>query len=460
MQSDDDLQTTLSKWPFILGDVLLVATALTIAILADWQLDSLGIAFCIAAVALGCSLFALPYIVEFQVRVREEREDRTADLRILQRHLVSAQDQLEAVSDRIEAVEAGLTNVAHAEPDLSEPLQALEGQIDPLRSAQNEQSKQLAALAQQADALAQQVLALTESLKSTTEADAIESLRSDLAALQATVAELPAQVVDAPKEEVAAEEPTPEPKAKKTREPRKRRTPEPRLLQRAIDQKQDRSSAAVSRIIESKTKKDTKPEAEKLPDAPQADPEPESNIEESPAPEPEPEVVKPAEPEPIAEEPEVKDAPEPEPRESKPEPEPKPKSKKPEPATEPEATAEAPERESTSESTLAEPDDMFADAVPPQVQKRTRTKKSDTAVIASVFIGIGNKPFVRGSGAGLNWELGVEMEFEEIGKWRWIAPADLEAPVEIQLYRNDEDPDSTGKYTLEPGQQLDLSPVF
>ena len=52
------------------------------------------------------------------------------------------------------------------------------------------------------------------------------------------------------------------------------------------------------------------------------------------------------------------------------------------------------------------------------------------------------------------------MEFEEIGKWRWLAPADLEAPVEIQLYRNDEDPDSTGKYTLEPGQQLELSPVF
>ena len=103
---------------------------------------------------------------------------------------------------------------------------------------------------------------------------------------------------------------------------------------------------------------------------------------------------------------------------------------------------------------------MFGETVPAQVTKRVKTKKSDTAVIASVFIGIGNKPFVRGSGAGLNWESGVEMEFEEIGKWRWIAPADLDAPIEIQLYRNDEDADSTGKYTLEPGQQLDLSPVF
>ena len=38
--------------------------------------------------------------------------------------------------------------------------------------------------------------------------------------------------------------------------------------------------------------------------------------------------------------------------------------------------------------------------------------------------------------------------------------AELKEPVELQLFRNDEDVDSTGKYTLEPGQQLDLSPVF
>ena len=103
---------------------------------------------------------------------------------------------------------------------------------------------------------------------------------------------------------------------------------------------------------------------------------------------------------------------------------------------------------------------MFEMAVPEQAEKRVPTKKSDTAVIATVFIGIGNKPFLRGSGAGLNWESGVAMEFEEIGKWRWIAPSEQEGPIELQIYRNDEDPDSTGKYTLEPGQQLDISPVF
>jgi len=91
---------------------------------------------------------------------------------------------------------------------------------------------------------------------------------------------------------------------------------------------------------------------------------------------------------------------------------------------------------------------------------RTKAKKNDAVLTASVFIGIGNKPYLRGSGAGLNWEKGLVMEFQEIGKWRWVVPSDLDAPVELQIYRNDEDPDQSGKYTIEAGQKLEVSPVF
>lgn len=364
MQSDDDLQTTLSKWPFILGDVLLVATALAIAILGQWQLTNWQVAACVVSVALGAALFVLPYVVEFKVRVREEVDDRTGNLSILQRHLVSTQDQLEAVSDRIESIEASLTNLAHAQPDLSGPLEALEGQIDPLRTAQAEQSSQLAALAKQADALDKQVEALAKSLQSKSEAEAIEALRLDLAALKTDAAQLAVKAVESPVEvaespvevsEVSelvspAEGSSEVPKPKKTREPRQRRTPEPRLLERAIDQKRDHASAAVSRIIESKKKEPPS--------------EPQSEDEAATAP-----PVKLAE-------------------------------------------------EAVKEDGLLEAQDMFADAVPPQADKRARIKKSDTVVIASVFIGIGNKPYLRGGGAGLNWARGVAMEFEEIGKWR------------------------------------------
>ena len=368
-----------------------------------------------------------PTLVEFQVRLREEAEDRTADLRILQRRIVSAQDQVEAVVERIETFEAGLSNLAHAqEPDLAGPIQVLEGKIDPLNDKQAEQSTQLKALAKQVESLARSLD--TKPKKSS--AQVVESPEPK---------ESTEEKVEEPEKPALLEVTPDEPIAKKTRAPRKPRTPGPSLLQRAIDQKQDKSSEAVSRIIESKSKK-TPPE-----EAPAVEP-----TQEAPKPETD-KAAKANEPEepshaPV-EEPEVK----PEPPLEEAVPVPLDGAITPAPA---EPTTEEPETQPV------ESEDMFGDVVPSPVKKRVRTKKSDSAVVASVFIGIGNKPFVRGSGAGLNWDKGIAMEFVEIGKWQWIPPAELEEPVELQLFSNDEDADSTGKYTLEPGQQLDLSPVF
>ena len=103
-----------------------------------------------------------------------------------------------------------------------------------------------------------------------------------------------------------------------------------------------------------------------------------------------------------------------------------------------------------------------------KAKKDTASKKTGTASEKSVIttvevnklMGIGNKPFLRGSGAGLSWEKGVEMEFQEIGKWTWSAPSNLSEIVEIQVYSNDADADRKGKYTLQPGQQLEITPEF
>ena len=51
------------------------------------------------------------------------------------------------------------------------------------------------------------------------------------------------------------------------------------------------------------------------------------------------------------------------------------------------------------------------------------------------------------------------MNFVEIGKWAW-SPSDKDTPLVVQVYRNDEDPDPTGKHEVEPGQKLELSPDF
>lgn len=105
-----------------------------------------------------------------------------------------------------------------------------------------------------------------------------------------------------------------------------------------------------------------------------------------------------------------------------------------------------------------------------KAKKRAATKKEKSSqdtresVAATVevtkLMGIGNKPFLRGSGAGLNWEEGVEMDFQEIGKWTWSIAAPIDEAVELQVYRNDEDPDRKGKYTLRPGQSLEIVPEF
>jgi hypothetical protein len=118
--------------------------------------------------------------------------------------------------------------------------------------------------------------------------------------------------------------------------------------------------------------------------------------------------------------------------------------------------------------TLRKVDAILEETNPDRAEKPKKAKepvaeKSDnggaTAVVAKVKIGIGNKPFLRGEGPGLSWEEGVPMNFVEIGKWAW-SPSDKDAPLVVQVYRNDEDPDPTGKHEVEPGQKLELSPEF
>ena len=64
---------------------------------------------------------------------------------------------------------------------------------------------------------------------------------------------------------------------------------------------------------------------------------------------------------------------------------------------------------------------------------------SGTALIIYLMIGIGNKPFVRGTGPGLSQDKGVPMGFLGIGRWQWISP-DPEAPATVEVWKNDQSP--------------------
>ncbi len=131
------------------------------------------------------------------------------------------------------------------------------------------------------------------------------------------------------------------------------------------------------------------------------------------------------------------------------EPEPEPEEAEPEPVAE-----EEPEEEDASHD---QPD--LLDDIPEGSAKAKRAGRKETSLVAQVLIGIGNKPYVRGTGPGLSEDEGVPMEFLEIGKWQWVAP-DASEPVTITIYKNDQVPAEGDPITLEPGQKRVVTPRF
>ena len=117
------------------------------------------------------------------------------------------------------------------------------------------------------------------------------------------------------------------------------------------------------------------------------------------------------------------------------------------------------------EETLRKVDALLAgedesdDPEPDTKEKPKSSKSGSTSVVANVMIGIGNKPYLRGEGAGLSWDEGVPMNFIEIGKWAWT-PTRKNAALTVQVYRNDEDPDKGGKIEVKSGEEIEITPDF
>ena len=85
--------------------------------------------------------------------------------------------------------------------------------------------------------------------------------------------------------------------------------------------------------------------------------------------------------------------------------------------------------------------------------------EKSTSLIATAYIGIGNKLFLRGEGPGLSWEEGVPMQFLSIGKWGW-STLEIDAPVTCRIYKNDDEPAIDGDIVLNPAELKEISPRF
>ncbi|HEY0968773.1 MAG TPA: hypothetical protein VGD88_15385 [Opitutaceae bacterium] len=110
-------------------------------------------------------------------------------------------------------------------------------------------------------------------------------------------------------------------------------------------------------------------------------------------------------------------------------------------------------------SSLESGDDAALDLGGPPID-RAISADGLTRLLATAYIGIGNKLYIRGDGPGLSWDKGVPLQFVSIGKWRWET-ADATASFSAKLYKNDQiECASLGSLTLDPGQQTEVNAAF
>jgi hypothetical protein len=111
----------------------------------------------------------------------------------------------------------------------------------------------------------------------------------------------------------------------------------------------------------------------------------------------------------------------------------------PEPVAAAAAAEEAPaEEEASEEEVIEEIEDAPEEEAVPTADEAAPSG-TGTALIINLMIGIGNKPFVRGTGPGLSRDKGVPMSFLGIGRWQWVSP-DPEAPATVEVWKNDQSP--------------------
>lgn len=108
-------------------------------------------------------------------------------------------------------------------------------------------------------------------------------------------------------------------------------------------------------------------------------------------------------------------------------------------APEPEALAAPAETEEEEDEEVIEEIEEQEEEAPADTAPSPAVAGTGTALIVNLMIGIGNKPFVRGTGPGLSQDKGVPMSFLGIGRWQWISP-DPEAPATVEVWKNDQSP--------------------
>lgn len=416
----------LPTFPFIAGDLVLIATAFFIGYRSASPITPgplLAISVC---VIVGSALAVIPFLANYARRQDAELTDRQNQIAALARTTADSAEQLGIVA-------AGLNGIAESSKHhldalgqlpakLQERIETLAKQIDGAATAAHATVKaDVAQLEAAAENLSRSLARLESATKAKT--DQLGSLEKDLsAALARAAGQLDAFVATATTAASRLTELPPPPAPAPTPAPAPRKSRHVTVIEEVTP------SAPVAAPAEAAVEP-----------APPPPPAPEPVVEQSAA------TVEPPAPEPVAaiEEPAFTPA-------------------EPVAADVPVAEPETAKPTRTRKARPVEDPGMDLGLIAEALSEPESSVSSDgfTRLIATAYIGIGNKLYIRGEGPGLSWEKGVPLQFVSIGKWRWETP-DAAAPVTVKLYKNDQiECHGLGTLTLEPGRQREVNAGF
>jgi hypothetical protein len=401
----------LPKSTFLLIDLGLLLTAFLIAYFAKNPYAPLPFISAVLLVAAAAIVGLVPFLIDYSADSAEYVQQERARVNDQVQRLHAAAESLARAAAQIKAVEEAVHKTAHAAENLPYRMQeklaefneSLAGKEDSDREALEQE------LAELRSANSEKLKAVADKIASaTTEWTALEAAtRKQLAAAEAALAKIQGAAGDTAAKFEA------------------------------------RLTAALAALDTKLAGLDTAP-APRQTSTPAAEKKPEPVAEPTPVVE-SVSVVESAPPvsAPVVEEPKPK-----KPRAPR-----KPKVEEPGTTT---STGESAIPDTPSEAGPSSNDEPAASAAPAEASV---SSDGATRLLATAYIGIGNKLFIRGDGPGLSWDKGVPMQFVSIGKWGW-ATHDATGPVACKLYKNDETAALSGEIFLEPGKHVEITALF
>jgi hypothetical protein len=400
----------LPKWTFLAIDAGLLLTAFLIAYFAKNPYAPLPFITAVLLVAAAAIVGLVPFLIDYAADSAEYVQQERARVSDQVQRLHTASESLARAAAQIKAVEEAVHKTTHAAENLPYRMQEKLAEFNESLAGKEESDRE--ALEQE---LAELRAANSEQLKAV--ADKIQKAAADWGALEA-----------ATRKQLAAAE---------------------AALAKVQGAATDTAAKFEARLGAALAALDTKlagPDPSAAPRPPAAPVE-----EKKSTPEPAPvvesvAVVESAAPAPAVEEPKPR-----KPRAPR-------KPKETAPATEGgTSSGESVFPDSPAEATpAATSDESAASAAPAEA---SASSDGATRLLATAYIGIGNKLFIRGDGPGLSWDKGVPMQFVSIGKWGW-ATHDATGPVACKLYKNDETAALSGEITLELGKHVEVTALF